>query len=202
MIGLVLLAVLLIAAAAAAVTVPVTFQWAAPDDGAPVHHYKVYASRNGETFRLEGTNNANHFVLDAEPGVEYRIRVSGVTASGLEGIPSETSDIFFMPEGGSQEAGPPLAPDFKPNYPNPFNPETKLRYGIPEGYDGSSRVALELFDVRGQRVRTFTPDTAPGWHETTWNGRDDAGNILPSGPYVARLVVGAAVATWKLTMVK
>ena len=194
--------VLLAAATAAAETVPVTFQWTSPVDGAPVDHYRVYASRDGEAFRLEGTNEDNSFVLDAEPGVEYRIRVSGVAASGLEGELSEVSEVFFLPDGGVQQAGPPPAPDFKPNYPNPFNPETKLRYGIPENFDGSQRVALELFDIRGQRIRTFTPDTSPGWHEATWDGRDDSGNMQPSGHYVARLVVGSEVATWKLTMVK
>jgi hypothetical protein len=125
-----------------------------------------------------------------------------VAASGLEGELSEISEVFLLPDGGVDQAGPPPAPGFKPNYPNPFNPETKLRYGIPENYDGTARVALELFDVRGQQIRTFIPDTSPGWHETTWNGRDDDGNSLPSGHYVARLVVGSEIATWKLTMVK
>ena len=46
------------------------------------------------------------------------------------------------------------------------------------------------------------PDLEPGWHEVQWNGRDDAGVLMPSGHYVVRLMAGSEVSTWKMTMVK
>lgn len=62
-----------------------------------------------------------------------------------------------------------------------------LRYGIPEAASGSE-VELVLFDAAGRRVRTLVRGmVAPGRHEIVWDGRQDAGEALPSGVYFARL---------------
>ncbi len=193
---------LLAALPVAAQDVPVTLRWTAPADGAPVEHYRLYYSTDGAEFRLHGTVDDTVTVVDVEPGVEYRFRVSGVSPFGLEGVVSEMSDVVYVPEQQQDDGGPPAGPDLRPNYPNPFNPETKIRYGLPESHTAGSRVALEIFDVRGQRVRSLPTADAPGWHEVTWDGRGDDGTIRPSGHYVVRLVADGKVTTWKMTMVK
>jgi hypothetical protein len=51
-------------------------------------------------------------------------------------------------------------------------------------------------------VRTFDVDRTPGWHEVIWDGRGDNGQIQSTGMYVTRFVVGDAMSTAKMTMVK
>lgn len=73
----------------------------------------------------------------------------------------------------------------EPARPNPFNPSTTLSLVLP----GQSQVALVLFDLRGHRVRRLYE----GWldqgrHEFRWDGRDDEGQALASGIYLARAV--------------
>jgi len=65
------------------------------------------------------------------------------------------------------------------NYPNPFNPVTRLRFALPE----ASRVTLEIVNLLGQRVSVLYEGLlGPGEHEIPWDG---AG--CSTGMYVVRL---------------
>ncbi len=194
--------VLAAAAAGAAQTVPVTFHWSPPTDGAPVDHYRVYRSLDDGPFYLMGTVTDTTFVLQAQPGHAYRLRVSGVSAGGVEGEMSLPSDTVLLGDQSQQLAGPPPAPALKPNYPNPFNPQTTIRYGIPETDGGVSLARLEIYDVKGQRIRSLPAETSPGWHTALWDGTADDGTPLPSGRYIARIWCDGASDAWTMTMVK
>jgi hypothetical protein len=72
------------------------------------------------------------------------------------------------------------------NFPNPFNSETQITYRIPE----LGRVRLEVFDVRGRRVRTLVDgEQGMGRHTVGWEGRDAFGREMPSGVYVVQLSI-------------
>ena len=73
--------------------------------------------------------------------------------------------------------GVPPAGALDGNYPNPFNPETRIRYGIPADIATGTPVRLEIYGIDGRRVRSFTVDRTPGWHEVTWDGTDDRGVV-------------------------
>ena len=71
-----------------------------------------------------------------------------------------------------------------PNFPNPFNPQTTIRYSL--AFAGE--VTLEIFNLKGQRVRSYTPGAqAAGNHAFVWNGTDDQGLGVASGIYFYRL---------------
>jgi len=71
-----------------------------------------------------------------------------------------------------------------PNYPNPFNPETVISYELPK----TTLVRIEIYNSLGQKVTTLINDKKPaGTHKMTWNGRDPAGQTVPSGIYFYRL---------------
>jgi len=180
----------------------VSFHWNPPSDGAPVDHYIVYASQNDEEFRFETIRNDTTYVLEAQLGVEYRICVSGVSVAGHEGEMSVSSDVAFLPEVQPEDGGPPPSSALRANFPNPFTPETTIRYGMPESLSSGGRVSLELYNLRGVRVRSFPVDRSPGWHEAAWNVRDENGDMQPSGHYIVRLVSDGNVSTWKMTMIK
>ena len=70
------------------------------------------------------------------------------------------------------------------NVPNPFNPVTTIRFEIPR----EAAVQLAVFDVRGRRVTTLHQGPIQaGYHDATWEGRDDQGRAVASGMYVVRL---------------
>jgi len=199
--GLFALLILVLPALAAGQVVPIPFHWSAPTQGSQAVSYNIWISRDGGEPRLEATAPDTTWTLQASVGVEYRVLVQGVDALDRDGAMSPPSDVVMLPELQPEQDGPPLNAAFRPNYPNPFNPETTIRYGIPEGVE-DQRIALELFDIRGQRVRSFQPAETPGWHTAVWDGRDDAGTLLSSGHYIVRLVCGGRTTTWKMTMLK
>jgi subtilisin-like proprotein convertase family protein len=71
------------------------------------------------------------------------------------------------------------------NVPNPFNPVTEISFAVPVD---AGLVALDIFDVRGQKVRTLErSNLAAGNYTRVWNGRDDSGAQVSSGVYFYRL---------------
>jgi hypothetical protein len=70
------------------------------------------------------------------------------------------------------------------NQPNPFNPQTSIRFYLP----ARGSVALHVFDVRGALVRRLATGTFDaGSHTVVWDGTDQAGRPVASGVYVYRL---------------
>jgi len=67
-------------------------------------------------------------------------------------------------------------------YPNPFNPTTTISFGVKE----RETAKLEIFNARGQKVRSFGNFNA-GTHEVVWNGKNDQDNIVSSGVFFYRL---------------
>lgn len=163
--------------------------------------YQVYLSRDGGFDELVATVLGDTtFTLNAEPGIVHRLRVAGVSADGRRSIKSEWSDPIYFEE--SRGSSVPLAAGLQQNYPNPFNPETRLVYGIPGDITDGDRVQLDIFSIDGRRVRTMEIDRTPGWHEVVWDGTDDRGTVQGTGLYLTRLVVGTAIETQKMTMLK
>ena len=71
-------------------------------------------------------------------------------------------------------------------FPNPFNPETAIRYDIPL----ESEVTLKIYNLAGQLVRVLVDERqAPGRHTIQWDGRDARGHEVASGAYFYRMTV-------------
>lgn len=84
-------------------------------------------------------------------------------------------------------------------YPNPFNPETTIRFVLAE----NKSVRLQIFNLRGELVRTLVNKDMPrGVHEVRWNGRDKSGRPSASGMYFYRLALGEKVFTGSMQMIK
>ncbi len=85
------------------------------------------------------------------------------------------------------------------NYPNPFNPTTNIKYALPE----AGNVKVEIFDIRGVKVRTLLDEQRPaGFHEITWNARNDAGLQAASGVYFYRVIANSNIIQKRMLLVK
>ena len=82
-------------------------------------------------------------------------------------------------------------------YPNPFNPATRIEFGLAE----SGPVRVEIFDIQGRMVRTLTKKALPaGSHEVRWDGLDRHGRAVPSGVYLCRVSGSGETADLKLVL--
>ena len=83
----------------------------------------------------------------------------------------------------------PTAVELLPNYPNPFNPETTIRFNLL----CASQVRLVIYNALGQVIRTLADGFRPaGMHEMTWDGRNDQGREVASGIYLYSLELAGA----------
>ena len=167
--------------------------------------YEVYVKRGSASEELVATVADTLFTLSAEPGVVQRVMVRAVDAQGRLSIMSPPSDPIYFEAGDNDDRGndglPPVA-EIRRNYPNPFNPETRIVYGVPATVSGNEAMRLEIYNVQGQLVRRLDVDPSPGWHEAVWDGKNERGSIEPTGMYLSRFSVGTMVSTNKMTMVK
>jgi len=95
---------------------------------------------------------------------------------------------------GGVTAAPSLPAATLTAHPNPFNPQTVIRFaGLPAGVRG----AVRIYNLRGERVRTLH-DGAFATTSFTWDGRDQRGGPMPTGVY---LVEGRAAGIHRVVKV-
>ncbi len=117
-----------------------------------------------------------------------RLIVTGVGEDNLTSIEDETEDVALPDEFSLSQ-----------NYPNPFNPTTHIEFALPQATD----VRLEIYDIRGVQVRTLVNSLMPaGYHNTKWDGRNDAGNAVSSGIYVLQMQAGEQHFVKKMTLLR
>lgn len=80
------------------------------------------------------------------------------------------------------------------NYPNPFNPETQIRFNLAE----DTHVRVEVYDLLGNRItQLIDEERSAGSYTVPFSG-----NQLSSGTYIYRLMAGGTVDTKTMTLVK
>jgi hypothetical protein len=101
---------------------------------------------------------------------------------------------FAVPELLLKEPALPTRLELYGNYPNPFNPSTTIRFGLPK----ASYVKIEVFNALGQMVAQLADGELPaGFHAVRFDG-----SSLSSGLYFYRLVTGNVVETRKMLLLK
>ena len=94
----------------------------------------------------------------------------------------------------------------EPNFPNPFNAATTLRYVVPgaTGIGAASRpVRLVIRNTLGQEVKTLINGTQyPGVHCAVWDGTDGSGSALAGGVYLYTMSAPGFTATRRMMMVR
>ena len=85
------------------------------------------------------------------------------------------------------------------NYPNPFNPSTKISFDLPE----AGNVELKVYNARGQKVKTLINKELPaGKNYIFWDGKDNNGKKVASGTYLYKIKSGRYTATKKMVLMK
>lgn len=88
-------------------------------------------------------------------------------------------------------------------YPNPFNLATKISLRLPAEVK-SGEATLQIFNVLGQMVKTFdiNVEAQRRTYQFTWDGRNNAGEVVTTGTYYAVFNAGGRRHTLKLLVVK
>jgi len=93
----------------------------------------------------------------------------------------------------------PVATTLTGNYPNPFNPETTIRFSMAR----EDRVSIDIYSINGQLVCSLVSGSyGVGIHNAIWNGRDNIGRPVSSGVYFYRMTTGEYSAVRKMLLLK
>jgi len=71
------------------------------------------------------------------------------------------------------------------NYPNPFTLATVISYSLAHKFKNPR---IEIYNVRGQNMKTFMLEEKKGKNSIMWDGKDEAGKYVSSGIYFQKLV--------------
>jgi hypothetical protein len=153
--------------------------------------------------RLEAVAGYDVYLIDHEQMVAHDLRarpVLNLTAgSGLRRFTLVVGDAAY-----TRAARAALVPEaiHLNNYPNPFNPVTRITYTVP-ATAAREPVRLEVFNAAGRRVRVLVEGVLdPGTYEATWDGTDAAGVPVASGVYLSRLRAGAHTQVRQMLLMK
>ncbi len=139
------------------------------------------------------TQSANHRVTltVGEPlgGRTSNSATQKIAVFGFWGILSQAPDGSLV---GVDT--PPVRNQLFRNFPNPFNPSTRVSFTVAE----ESHVSLELYDLKGHRVATLFEGVKPsGTHSIVYQPKN-----LASGAYVLLMRAGSFRATQRMMLVK
>jgi trimeric autotransporter adhesin len=164
----------------------------------------ISASRLGLEATSEGAAWAVPFVADADgpPEQAYAARDTSARLLGATAVTyGLRCDGRLLAEQSVRFAAP-LPAAARPvltAQPNPFNPRTTVSFMLAR--PGPARLAI--YDLTGHAVATLIDAHLPaGPHACAWDGHDERGRALPSGTYLARLVVKDGMACAKLVLVR
>jgi hypothetical protein len=134
---------------------------------------------NGETYyyKIAASDEANN----TSPLSDY---VSGTPEAAL-GV----EEVIQIPEVYALE----------PNYPNPFNPTTTIRYNLPEG----AMVRIMVYDILGREVRTLVNGYVDaGYQSIVWDVTDNGGRPVSGGVYIYSIQSDRFNANRKMILLK
>ncbi|MDH4038332.1 MAG: T9SS type A sorting domain-containing protein [Candidatus Krumholzibacteria bacterium] len=167
--------------------------WSAPSDP-DLAHFTVYGANIDNFGSAVVVDNTPAEFLDVSGAPYAYYFITATDQAGNEGAPAKVASptgVGGTPERYILSVG---------NYPNPFNPQTTIRYTIPS----AGIVTVAVYDALGAYVTTLVDHEArtPGAYTSEWHGRNAEGAAVASGVYFARINHGGTTQSRKMLLIK
>ena len=164
------------------------------DSNKYLENLKIIPHVKEEYFQITKLQNTSSLEINEKKQVEFLFDVS--TRVPIDSVFNFYFEIssdngFHSRKTIGIKITPPEKFELQDNYPNPFNPETNIKYVLPE----KSRVSLTIYNLQGRLINNLvnTEQTA-GVYKITWNAEN-----LPSGIYFYRIKVKNSQGTKNIT---
>ena len=147
---------------------------------------------NGTVVAVINSTTSNPFILTATTVGTYTVNAGFKSPSRKWASTSAVINVTGIDE---ELVG--LQPEtFKlyANYPNPFNPATKIKYAVSQ----TVFTTLKVYSILGSEIATLVnEEKTPGIYELNFNASN-----LPSGTYIYRLQAGSYIESKKMILLK
>jgi hypothetical protein len=194
--------------------------WTAPGDDGTTGRASLYEIRYSRNI-LTAANWSTASVLSNPPlpqtaGTWQTTTLSGLTpgemywigiksydeaanSSPMSNCDTAIAKLDIISGTDDNDNGLPLTYKLSQNYPNPFNPTTAIDFSVPR----STRVQIEIFNIRGERVATLADrEYAAGSYTVAWDGNSETGSQVSTGVYFYRLLSDNFSDTRKMVYLK
>jgi hypothetical protein len=191
---------------------PVSLLFDTPIDAAGVVHGISFSTGHAQ-FEVQIDLSASQ--LNTSAGSSFGIYLFGYDGVGtFSGYwPEETYNYWSLPAAygtmildpftGIDELSPSMITVYEllPNYPNPFNPSTTIRYRLANTQ--AQQTVLTIYNSSGQLIQTLVDQSQNnGEYSVTWDGLNSQGKEVGSGIYFYQLKSGNFTQTHKLLKMK
>jgi hypothetical protein len=107
---------------------------------------------------------------------------------------------YLFHEFTSQSDGQPIRFRLEQNYPNPFNTATTIRYFL----DNAADVTIKIYNIQGKLIRVLLnkKSISAGFHNVTWNGKNERGMRVSSGIFFYQMNINKSSETKKMLLLK
>jgi hypothetical protein len=184
------------------------------DDGLPTSDGEIWPFevktniRDKVNLTFEGVDEVppelEIWLVDDALKITQNLREQGQYAVAGAGHPKQLKLVVgkhgFVDEKLAEARAIPTTYELSQNFPNPFNPATTIRYGLP----GAERVTLKIYNLLGAEVATLVDNEQKpaGYHAVVWDAQDGAGRNVTSGVYFIRMRAGNFVQTRKTLLIE
>jgi hypothetical protein len=132
-------------------------------------------------------------------GTGTLVAVSNVSAAGTTMTADLSVSLILDVNDDTRADAVPGSFELGQNFPNPFNPETRMRFNLSK----RSYTTLTVYNVLGEQVDELVNGELPaGTHEVIWKPELGSGQSHPSGVYFYRLVADEITLTRKMLLIK
>jgi hypothetical protein len=150
--------------------------------------YTDQVNDHGYPMRTVWTGHSIIHVRDTEPDESARTRLASLVYG-----------FFGRATSGVTVAEIPSAMSLSRNFPNPFNPSTRIKFSLSR----RSHVRLLIYDVSGRLVRVLIDETRQaGTYGTAWNGKTEKGHQAASGVYFCRMEAADYKRSMKMVLLR
>ena len=178
----------------------------------------AFINRNGTVIVVVKTDGGGDLLVEGLPAGDYGTMYTTNSQYNVnlpdQHLTAGENLMTAIPDGGvmtvygkisttdtpdDQRPNEPVLSCLYQNQPNPFNPQTTIRYSLTR----ESKVCIEIFDMAGRSLRTLLDEiVSAGEQQVVWDGADDAGKLVPSGVYFYRLEAAGSVEIRKMVLAK
>ena len=137
---------------------------------------------------------------DVSNGITYNYWLESIEMNGNMEVFGPVS-VTITDEDDEQEVPEVInITELKSIFPNPFNPETTIRYYLKD----DCKVELTVYNIIGEKVKVFNKGIQSGgeYHEIVWDGKNDNGSNCSTGTYIFQLRAGIEEFAEKAVMLK
>lgn len=154
-------------------------------NGAYVASVTAPPEPGGDTLSIAVVSGADTVAFAATPVLRYFPATGIAPATPRASLASESIHLY-------------------PNYPNPFNPSTTIRFALsPPGHTAGGDVELAIYNSLGEKIRTLLRGRlSSGVHEAVWDGRSDTGAAVASGIYYYQVRMAEHIVSRRLVLLR